>query len=62
MMVFENSSAIPACVSQNLVKENLKNKQEREGAKKADSPGNVGKVVPKVEGKSRGETACHFSP
>ncbi|KAM4554976.1 ATP-binding cassette sub-family C member 5 isoform 1-T1 [Odontesthes bonariensis] len=38
---------------ENLVKENLKNNQQREGAKKADSAVDVAKVIPKVESKSR---------
>ncbi|XP_072251470.1 ATP-binding cassette sub-family C member 5 [Leuresthes tenuis] len=38
---------------ENLVKENLKNNQQREGAKKTDSAVDVAKVIPKVESKSR---------
>lgn len=48
------------CVLQNLVKENLKNKQRKEDTKKADSAADVVKVKPKVESKNRGEKACHF--
>ncbi|XP_017263964.1 multidrug resistance-associated protein 5 [Kryptolebias marmoratus] len=38
---------------ENLVKENLKNKQQRESTKKADSAADVVKVKPKVESENR---------
>lgn len=44
------------CVAQNLVKKNLKNKQQRAGEEKAETAVAVAKVTrPKVESKNGGE-------
>lgn len=51
----QNSSPTPLFVSQNLVKEKLKSKEQRVGGKKADSAVDVAKVGPKVESKKGGE-------
>lgn len=44
--------------SQNLMKENFKNKHQTASAKKSDSTIDVAKVRQKVESKRRGEGPC----
>lgn len=57
----QNSSPTPLFYSQNLVKEKLKNKEQRVGGNKADSATDVAEVSPKMESKKGGEKLCLFS-
>lgn len=52
---------LPLFVSQNLVKEKLKNKEQRAGGNEADSAADVVKVRAKVESKKGGEKLCPIS-